>query len=578
MRGWWGRRVVSGAVLALLCGLGAASVHAQADKVVPHDPGPSDPIGHGAYIMRASDCMPCHTGPGQTPFSGGLLLRTPFGPMVSPNITPDKDTGIGTWTDNQFYRILHDGIGQHGEYIYPVMSFTSYTKMTRPDVEAVKAYLFSLKPVHAKRDVNQLSFPFNQRLSLLGWRIMFFRAGEYKNDSAQSASWNRGAYLVQGPGHCGECHTPRNLLGAMQLGRSLSGGIVDNYYAPNISADAAAGIGARSVPEIVQFLKTGEEPNLGVAYGPMAEVVHESMRYMTDDDLTAIATYLKGAEKRPDVVAAVAIKPQQQAAGEALYNGNCAQCHKADGSGVKGAIPNLAQNAAVEATLPDSVVAPVLNGLPGGGGYGAMPSFAGALDNQQIAAIANYARTAWGNKGSANTTPRVVAGLRTIAVADEVAGAAGTNAARAMNCPKVGASMIAGTMATDPQADLLANGTDADMMSRITAVISQIQTNNPGASMTDVMNTMNAAYCPTVANNPTLSRSDKTERMMRFNDEVGRVLAATTAPAGPSKAMITATVTNAQAQSIAQAAQTAGMSPDQFMSQQAAKASAAVAQ
>ena len=582
MRGWWGRRVVSGAVLALLCGfgmsIGATRALSATDTVVPHDPGPSDPVGHGAYIMRASDCMPCHTGPGDVPFSGGLYLRTPFGPMVSPNITPDKATGIGTWTDDQFYRIIHDGIGQHGEYIYPVMSFTSYTKMTRADVMAVKAYLFSLKPVSVKRDVNQLSFPFNIRLSLLGWRIMFFRAGEYKNDPGQSAAWNRGAYLVQGPGHCGECHTPRNLLGAMQLGRSLSGGIVDNYYAPNISADPEAGIGARTVPEIVQFLRTGEEPNLGVAYGPMAEVVHESMRYLTEDDLTAIATYLKGAEKRPVMTAIVAIKPKQAAAGEALYNGNCAQCHKPDGSGVKGAIPNLAGNAAVLAELPDSVVAPVLNGLPGGGGYGAMPSFAGALNNQEIADIVNYARTAWGNKGSANATPGIVAGLRSIAMADEVAGAAGSNAARRMNCPKVGASMIAGTMATDGQANLLASGTDADMLSRMTSVIQQIRTDNPGTSVSDVMNTMNAAYCPTVANDPSLSRSDMTERMLQFNSQVASILATTTAPPGPSKAMVTALVTSAQAQAIAQAAQTAGVSPSQWMSQQAAKASAGAGQ
>jgi mono/diheme cytochrome c family protein len=543
------------------------------DTVVPHDPGPSDPIGHGEYLMHAADCMPCHTGPAQPAFSGGLPLNTPFGLMVSPNITPDKKTGIGSWTDDQFYRIIHDGIGRGVGYIYPVMTYTSYTKMTRQDVLAIKAYLFSLKPVTAHRDVNQLTFPFNIRLSLLGWRIMFFQASTYRNNPTQSAVWNRGAYLVQGAGHCGECHTPRNLLGAMQFGRSLSGGIVDNYYAPNISADPNAGIGLRTVGQIKQFLRTGEEQNLGVAFGPMADVIHDSTRYMTDADLTAIATYLLGAEKRPETVAPIAITPKQVAAGTALYDGNCAQCHRPDGSGVPHAIPNLAGNAAVVATQPNSVIAPIINGLEGGGTYGAMPSFAGALSNQDMADIANYARTAWGNKGSANATAGLVAGLRTIA-GPGVTGAAGTNAARAMNCPKVGASMIGGTMVTADQVDLLFAGSEGDMVNRITGLIQQLRTDNPDAGVTDIFNAVYAAYCPAVANDLALTASQKATRIAQFNQQLGQIIAMTTVPPGGGSALITATVTSAQAQAIAQAAQTAGMTPAQWMAKQAASASA----
>jgi mono/diheme cytochrome c family protein len=569
------RRVVSGALLALSLGLAIAGSAraAKVDAVVPHDPGPSDPVGHGAYLVHASDCMPCHTGPGQPAFSGGLPLNTPFGLMVSPNITPDKQTGIGLWTDDQFYRIIHDGIGRRGEYIYPVMSFTSYTKVTRQDVMAIKAYLFSLKPVRAERDVNQLAFPFNIRLSLLSWRIMFFQAGTYRNDPTRSAVWNRGAYLVQGAGHCGECHTPRNLLGAMELGRTLSGGIVDNYYAPNISADPHAGLGARTVDEVKQFLRTGEEQTLGVAFGPMAEVVHYSMRWMTDADLTAIATYLLNAEKRPETVASIPITPPQVAAGQAPYAANCAQCHRPDGSGVPHAIPNLAGNAAVVATQPDSVIAPMLNGLPGGGTYGAMPSFAGALTNQEIADIANYARTAWGNSGSANATADRVAGLRAI-VGPAVTGAAGTNAARAFNCPKVGSSIVGGTMATPEEADLLAGGTDGDMLNRMTSVIHQLRTDNPDAGPTEIGNAMYAAYCPAVANSPSLSASQKAARIVQFNLRVGQIVAMTTPPPGGGTAMITATVSSAQAEAIAQAAQTAGMTPAQWLAKQAASASA----
>ncbi len=534
--------------------------------------GTSDAVHHGEYLVHAADCMPCHSGPGQPAFSGGLRLNTPFGLMVSPNITPDKTTGIGLWTNEQFYRVIHDGVAPGGKFIYPTMSFTSYTKMTRQDVLDIKAYLFSLKPVVAQRDVNQLTFPFNIRASLLGWRIMFFQPGSYQDDPTRSAVWNRGAYLVQGPGHCGECHSPRNFLGAMLLGRSLAGGIVDNYYAPNISADPDAGLGARTVDQVKQFLRTGAEPHLGVAFGPMAAVVHESMRYMTDADLTAIATYLLGAEQRPDVDTPILIRPAERASGQALYNGNCAQCHKADGSGVPNAIPNLAGNAAVVASRPDSVIAPMINGLEGGGGYGAMPSFAGALSNGEMAAIANYVRTAWGNAASANATPVLVASLRSIA-GPEVTGAAGTNAARARHCPKVGPSLIGGTLATADEADLLASATDGDLMNRMTSVIQQLRTDNPDAGVTEIANAMDAAYCPVVANNPRLSASEKSDHLVQFNRRVGQILALTVPVPGGTGAAITATVTGAQAEAIAQAAQTAGMTPAQWVAKQAVTAS-----
>ena len=305
----------------------------------------------------------------------------------------------------------------------------------------------------------------------------------------------------------------------------------------------------------------------------MAEVVQYSMRYMTDADLTAIATYLLGAELRPDTVLPIPISPAELASGEVLYNGNCAQCHKADGSGVPNAIPNLAGNAAVTASLPNSVIAPMINGLEGGGSYGAMPSFAGALSNGEMAAIANYVRTAWGNAASANATPALVASLRSIA-GPRVTGAAGTNAARARNCPKVGPSLIAGTLATAEDADLLASATGGDLMNRMTSVIQQLRTNNPDAGVTEIANAMYAAYCPAVANNPQLNAGEKSDYLAQFNRRVGQILAMTTPLPGGAGAMITATVTVAQAQAIAQAAQTAGMTPAQWVAKQAAAANA----
>ena len=205
----------------------------------------SDPslIEKGYYIARLADCMACHTRVGGTPFAGGLEMSTPFGSLSSPNITPDPDTGIGNWSDEEFFRVVTDGIGRHGEYLYPVMPFTSYTKMTRSDVMAIKAYLFSLKPVYAPRAPNHMAFPFDIRSTLVVWRELYFHPGVYEPDPKQSAAWNRGAYIVEGPGHCGECHSPRNILGGTESSKSLSGGQLGNWLAPNISSDPRWGIG-----------------------------------------------------------------------------------------------------------------------------------------------------------------------------------------------------------------------------------------------------------------------------------------------------------------------------------------------
>ena len=213
-----------------------------------------DTVAHGEYMTRAADCMSCHTQQGGTPFAGGRAIGTPFGTLSSPNITPDKDTGIGAWSDDDFYRAVHDGIGHGGEYLYPVMPYTSFTKMTREDVLAVKAYLFTLKPVFAPRPPNGLDFPFNIRPSLFVWRELFFHPGTYQPNPKHSADWNRGAYIVEGPGHCGECHSPRNILGGTETQAGLSGGVVQQWLAPNISSDPLAGVGDRSVADIETFL------------------------------------------------------------------------------------------------------------------------------------------------------------------------------------------------------------------------------------------------------------------------------------------------------------------------------------
>lgn len=482
-----------------------------------------DPIlvAKGEYLSRASDCMACHTRPGGTPFAGGREMMTPFGSVTTPNITPDPQTGIGAWSDDQFHAAMHDGIGKQGEYLYPVMPFTSYTKMARDDVLAVRAYLSTLKPVYAPRVPNGLQFPFDVRATLMGWRELFFRPGTFKPNPQRSAQWNRGAYLIQGPGHCADCHSPRNLLGATESGQGLSGGYVEQWLAPNISSDPTAGIGAKTVDQIIKFLQTGATKSMGVAFGPMAEVVHDSLQYLTPDDLRAMATYLKDGPDRPAPSPTTDATQARLKAGQALYLQNCAQCHQDNGRGIKGSIPNLAGNAAITAARPNDVIVAVLNGLKGTGNYGAMPSFAGALGDQNVADVANYIRASWANKAPTDATPALVASLR----GQSRLPTAGTDAARGFDCPAVGGPLVPEAVATGAQSSLMAVANDADMDNRVRMLILLAR----GNQMTDAQtaNMLIAAYCPAVANMAGLNYDQKRARLLAFAGRVQDALAAT---------------------------------------------------
>ena len=393
----------------MLLGMLLACLSPVAPAAAASDPGL---IAKGKYIARLADCAACHTRPGGKPFAGGLAIDTPFGSVTSPNITPDVKTGIGGWSDAEFYRAVTDGISPHHKYLYPVMPFTSFTKMTRSDVLAVKAYLFSLQPVHAPQLPNHLEFPFDIRWTMIVWRMLYFYPGVYQPDPGRSAEWNRGAYLVEGPGHCGACHSPRNIFGATETRHSLAGGHDAAWLAPNISADPRWGIGNRSVSSIVTFLKTGTHDPEGVAFGPMAQVIHDSLRHASTADLRAIAVFLKsGPERAPGPAAKVASAGDLEH-GQSLYLANCAKCHQADGKGFAGAVSNLAANKAIMSPQPDNIITIVLKGQHSVGTNGTMPSYAGTLSDKDIADIANYLRTSWGNHAPANATPKLVAGLR----------------------------------------------------------------------------------------------------------------------------------------------------------------------
>lgn len=455
-------------------------------------------IGKGKYLATAADCASCHTQPsGGAAFAGGRYMPTPFGQIPSPNITPDRDTGIGTWSDDDFYRAIHQGIRKDGAYIYPVMPFTSYTKMTRDDAIAIKAYLFSLAPVHSPDLPNKLPFPFNVRASLLGWRQLYFKEGTFQPDGAKSAQINRGAYVVQALEHCDMCHTARTSLGGPS-DKAFEGGQVQGWYAPNITSDVREGIGAWSDADIVSYLKTGTAPGKGVAAGPMREAVHTSLQYLTDDDLHAISAYLKDIPaKEQDASARTSTANAGAQAASAAYLTNCASCHQADGKGVSGAVPNLAGNLAVAAAGPQTVYHAILGGLPASNDYALMPSFAGTLTNEDIADITNYVRTSWGNTAPRDATLEGVAKVRR-----ETQGAlSGTDP----QCPTPEVSVGAWKAAADPKngiADILKSVDDSNVFAKADAAIGKLREAVPNVANADVVNGLYYAYCPMLAAQP----------------------------------------------------------------------------
>jgi len=372
-------------------------------------------IKTGRYLVHAGDCVSCHTRKDGKPFAGGLALNTPFGTIYSPNITPDKKTGIGTWSEKDFYDAMHMGKDNKGKYLYPVFPYPWFTKVSRTDSDAIKAYLDTLTPIVQKNIPNKLNWPLSWRITVAAWNFLYFTTGSFKPDPKHSVQWNRGAYLVEGFGHCGECHTPKNMLGATKKGAErFTGGVVGKYwFAPSLSDNLRLGIGNWSVPEIVSYLKTGSNDKSASA-GPMTEVVMNSTRYLSDPDLNAIAVYLKNMPQTQLAVGAKAVEadPETLPRGHSLYMYNCAGCHMDNGAGVPHFFPPLRGSAVIQAKNPGTVIHVVLAGasltppsaLPTGI---LMPSFRGTLNDRQIADVVNYIRNAWGNRAPLVATATV---------------------------------------------------------------------------------------------------------------------------------------------------------------------------
>jgi mono/diheme cytochrome c family protein len=358
-------------------------------------------VDRGRYLTTAGDCAACHAEPGtDRKFAGGRPIETPFGTLLAPNITPDRDTGIGAWTDDEFVDALTRGIGRGGKHLYPAMPFTYLTKLSREDALAIRAYLATVPPVRHEVVANQLPFPFDMRLTMTAWDALFFTPGPFRPDPAKSAEWNRGAYLAEGPMHCGMCHTPKNFLGGDETDHRFEGYALQGWFAPNLTNERRRGLGNWSVDELARYLKTGHTATAAAA-GPMGEEVSLSSSKMTDADLHAVSVYFKdqggSAAPQPDAPDASIMKT-----GTAIYADECSACHGPKGEGVPGLIPALAGSAAVQSDDPASLLHVVLRGTRSvatdpAPTAPAMPPFAWLLTDEQVVAVTSFIRNAWGN-------------------------------------------------------------------------------------------------------------------------------------------------------------------------------------
>lgn len=362
-------------------------------------------IERGRYLVQAGDCASCHTASGGQPFAGGLAVSTPFGDIYSSNITPDRATGIGNWSEQDFYDAMHSGMRHDGKHLYPAFPFLWFTRITPDDVRSIKAFLDAVPAVRQGNTPPSLPWPLSMRNVMSIWNALYFDEGTFTPNPEKSPQWNRGAYLVEGAGHCGACHTATNMLGAPKADKPLAGGgFGKHWYASGLNGNLRDGLGGWSAKDLVEYLKTGSNAKSAAA-GPMADVIKNSTRYLTDADLEAIAAYLKNLPARevePDDTLSEDGK-RALSHGEAIYFDNCTACHLVGGAGVANTFPPLKNNSAVQSKGADSVVHMILTGgkeaaTPTKPTGLAMPAFSWKLNDKELADLTNYVRNTWGNR------------------------------------------------------------------------------------------------------------------------------------------------------------------------------------
>jgi mono/diheme cytochrome c family protein len=398
--------------------------HAANPSGVPATLAQASLVQQGEYLAKAADCLVCHTAEGGPAYAGGFAFVLPFGTLYSTNITPDKATGIGNYTDEQFLAAMHRGVRRDGANLYPAMPYTSYTYITDADALAIKAYLFSLAPINLPNKPNDLAFPINQRWAMGIWAALFNANERFKPDSDRSVEWNRGAYLAEALAHCGECHTPRNLAFALNNRKKFGGALTAGWRAHNITSDSARGVGAWADEDLINYLSLGHATNHGSAAGPMAEAVDESFSQLAPDDIHAIVAYLRSVPASASSDSPAALAPAApdshkeglaaaESRGKHVYEGACASCHGWSGVSDISEYATLTGARAVNDPHGTNVAQIVLAGMKRSGpaNVTAMPSFGAAYSDSDIAAVTNYVTSRFGSSAS-NLTADDIAKMR----------------------------------------------------------------------------------------------------------------------------------------------------------------------
>ncbi|MDP4025409.1 c-type cytochrome [Methylobacterium sp. NEAU 140] len=457
--------------------------------------GDQSQIDRGKYLVTVGDCAACHTAPGGKYLAGNYALNMPFGVIMTPNLTPDKETGLGDYSYNDFEQAFRNGYSKHVGYLYPAFPFGWFTKVTDDDTKAIWAYLQSVPAVNEKRKDNQIPFPFSVREALVTWRTVFFTNERFKPDPSASAEVNRGGYLVESLGHCAMCHNENKLVGNSSFAGRFGGGVIDGWYAPNITPNDHQGIGAWTDDQVVTYLKTGTAPGdrPGVAAGPMRQTIEESLSKLPEADLRAMVLYLR------TVPAKQTYKPKDLAAfdtadapGASTYLTYCSSCHQPDGKGIPGAVPGLAGNTSVQSEGPETVLRVIYGGLAAQSGYAPMLAIGQQMTDVEVKNVTDYVRNSWGNKAP------VVTGDK----ASEARAATKTMLAGTAPCGVIAQDKLKAAFQQVGIQDSLKGLKMQDFVPTLARLVPQIKAVPTGASDDDIVNGLTDAFCAVGRDDP----------------------------------------------------------------------------
>ncbi|SLN43668.1 Nicotinate dehydrogenase subunit B [Roseivivax jejudonensis] len=480
------------------------------------DDGPADLVAQGEYLATLGGCKHCHSADAGA-YAGGVVLETPFGELVGPNITPDPETGIGTWTREDFEGALRRGVTKDGGPLYPAMPYNSYTLLSDEDINALWAYFRSIEPIEHEVQVIQLPFPFNVRRGVEVWQALYFEAGRFEPDMSKSEQINRGEYLAEGLAHCTSCHTPRNAIGGPVEDRPYQGALVDGWYAPNISGSAGSALEKFDHDTLTAYL-ANQNPDGLAAFGAMYQVT-TSLQDAREADVEAISAYIldRAEEDEEGRTAELEDIPEDVlSSGQAIYEGQCLACHGSDGMG-GGNAARLVNNGGVNAESPTNVVNVLLMGIEARNGWSAMPSFAETLTDEEISDVTNYVRREWDNDGIEAATPELVAARRPDAETE-------MSLELVTSCPAApqGLSLPAGVQSS--VADLANRTVEPEALEPIVSGYSSAE---PDVSYGDAIAVLTASYCQALAEvEPEVNRAVFLDRQLAFMDATNDALRA----------------------------------------------------